>query len=88
MEGVARQAEVDLLKIDHLSADHVVSEARDLYSRWPRLEREEKHRIIESITEKIVIGRGEIDITLCHLPTSEELTKEQRKLAETVRSAR
>jgi site-specific DNA recombinase len=82
------QAEVDLLKIDHLAADHVVSEARDLYSRWPRLERDEKHRIIESITEKIVIGRGEIDITLCHLPSSEELTKEQRKLVATTRLER
>jgi site-specific DNA recombinase len=82
------QAEVDLLKIDHLSADHILSEARDLYSRWPRLDRDEKHRIIESITEKIVIGRGEIDITLCYIPSSEEMTKEQRKLVATGRLAR
>jgi site-specific DNA recombinase len=73
------QAEVDLLKIDHLSADQIVSEAQDLYGRWEHLEREEKHRVIQSITERIVIGPGdEIVISLCHLPSSEELTKEQR----------
>jgi len=81
------QAEVDLRKIDQLSASQVLSEANDLYGRWPHLEREEKHRVIQSITEKIVIGpKDEIAISLCHLPSSEEMTKEQRKLATTARS--
>lgn len=74
------QAEVDVLKIDHLSMGQVLVEAQDLYSRWPHLNREEKHRVIESITEKVVVGNGEIDISLCHLPSSENMTKEQRKL--------
>ena len=75
------QAELDVLKIEHLSADQIVSEAQDLYGRWHFLEREEKHRIIESLTERITIGPGdEIAISLCYLPTSEEMTKEQRTL--------
>lgn len=74
------QAEVDVLKINQLSSDHVLAEAQTLHARWPSLTREEKQRIVESITERIVIGKDEIDITLCHLPSSEELTKEQRKL--------
>jgi site-specific DNA recombinase len=80
------QAELDLLKIDHLSADQVVSEAQDLYGRWDHLEREEKHRVIQSITERIVIGPGDqIAINLCHFGSAEEMTKEQRKLAATGR---
>lgn len=74
------QAEVDLLKINHLSMDQILTEAKDLHAHWPSLTREEKQRIAESITEKIVVGKDEIDITLCHLPSSEEITKEQRKL--------
>jgi site-specific DNA recombinase len=74
------QAEVDVLKINHLSADQVLSEANDLYARWPSLSRDEKQKIVESITDSIIIGSGEIGINLCHLPSSEEATKEQRKL--------
>jgi site-specific DNA recombinase len=75
------QAEVDVLKVNHLSGDHILTESKTLYERWPKLNREEKKRIIESVTEKIVIGKeDQIDITLCYLPSSEELTKEQRLL--------
>jgi site-specific DNA recombinase len=74
------QAEMYLLKIDHLSAELVVGEAQDLYGRWEHLERDEKHKVIESITQKIIFGDGEISISLCHLPSSEEMTKEQRRL--------
>jgi site-specific DNA recombinase len=74
------QAEVDVRKINNLSGDRVLSEAKDLYGRWPDLTRDEKRRIVESISEKIVVGKDDIDITLCYLPSSEELTKEQRCL--------
>jgi site-specific DNA recombinase len=74
------QAEVDVLKINHLSADQVLSEANDLYARWPSLSRDEKQKIVESITDSIIIGKDEIGINLCHLGSSEEATKEQRKL--------
>jgi len=75
------QAEVDLLKMNHLSSDKILSEAKDLYDRWPSLNREEKRRVVDSITEKLTIGRDAIDISLCHLPFSEDVTKEQTKLA-------
>lgn len=74
------QAELDVLRINNLSSDRILTEAKDLYGRWPDLTRDEKQSVVESITEKIVIGKGDIDITLCYLPTSEELTKEQRCL--------
>jgi site-specific DNA recombinase len=74
------QAGVDLLKVNNLSADEVLSEAQTLYNRWPKLPTDDKRKIEESIVEKIVIGDGEIDITLSYLPSSEEMTKSQQQL--------
>jgi site-specific DNA recombinase len=78
------QAEVDVLKINHLSSDKVISEAHDLYGRWPHLNREEKQQIVESITEKIIIGKDEVAVNLCYFPGSQEMTKWQRSLPDVV----
>jgi len=64
------QGEVDFLKIEYLSSGQVISEARDLYSRWPELNFEEKRKIVENIVEKILIGKDEVQIDLCYLPSS------------------
>ncbi len=58
------QAEADVLKIQYLSRDEIFSEARDVYARWGDLAGEEKHRIVEAITERIVVGKDEVSITL------------------------
>jgi len=62
------QAELDVLKISHLSQEEIVTEARDLYSRWTTLPYEERRRIVETITERIVIGDGDIEINLFYAP--------------------
>src|ERR1017187_10147974 len=74
------EAEVDLLKVNKLSADDVLHEATTLYDRWPKLPFEDKRKIVEALIEKIVIGDGEIDITFSYLPSSEELCKSQQRL--------
>jgi len=74
------EAEIALMKVDSLSTEEVVSEAERLYARWPQLPVENKRGIVETIVEKIVIGKGEIDITLTCLPSSEELVKSQQAL--------
>lgn len=75
------QGEIDFLKINYLSSSQIVSEAQDLYSRWPSLPFEEKRRVVENITEKIVVGDGDISLELCYLPSSAELlSKEHRNL--------
>ena len=79
------QADIDVLKINQVSSETIMAEAKDLYGRWPHLSREEKQRIIESITEKIVIGEGDVSISLCYLPSSEEMTKWQRGLSDSSR---
>jgi len=67
------QAELDLMKVHYLSSEEIVTEAKDLYSRWPSLSREEKRHIIEQITERIVIGKDDIDIALNYLPSAAPL---------------
>jgi len=74
------QAEVDFLKVNKLSADDILHEAGTLYDRWPSLPAEDKRKIVECLVEKIVIGDGEIDITLSHLPSSEDACKNQQCL--------
>jgi site-specific DNA recombinase len=75
------EAEVAHLKVNDISGEEVLSEARTLYDRWPKLSPDEKRKIAESIVEKIVIGKGEIDLTLSYIPTSEELCKSQQRMA-------
>jgi site-specific DNA recombinase len=80
------QGEIDFLKINYLSSSDVVAEAQDLYSRWPSLPFDEKRRVIENITEKIVVGDGDISLELCYLPSSAELlSKEHRNLRDSAR---
>ena len=62
------EAQRDVLKIRYLSSDQIITEARDLYTRWPTLPPDEKRNIVEAITETIVIGRDEIAINLLYLP--------------------
>jgi site-specific DNA recombinase len=68
------QGEIDFLKIQYLSSDEVLTEARDLYSRWPDLAFEEKRQIVENIVEKITVGKDEVAIDLCCLPSPSEIT--------------
>ncbi len=66
------EAAIDFLKIQYMSSDEILSEARDLYSRWTDLNSEEKKQIIETITEKIIIGKDDISINLSYLPPSSQ----------------
>lgn len=75
------QAEIDFGKILYLSSDEVLHEAQDLYGRWTTLGPEDKRKVIENITERIVVGKCEVSIDLCYLPsTSEILAEKQRGL--------
>jgi site-specific DNA recombinase len=67
------QGEVDFLKVQLLSSDEILTEAKDLYDRWPSLAAEEKRVIVENIVEKVQVGKDEVLIDLCYLPTSSEL---------------
>jgi site-specific DNA recombinase len=74
------QADVDALKVNHLSADELLHEAATIDQQWPTLSPDDKRKIVESLVEKITVGNDEIDITWSCRPTSEELCKSQRVL--------
>lgn len=75
------QGEVDFLKIQQLSSDEILCEAKDLWTRWPSFSPEEKRQVVENITETIVIGKAEVTIDLCRLPSSlEDVAGRQRDL--------
>jgi site-specific DNA recombinase len=73
------QGELDFLKIRYLSSDQIITEARDLYSHWPELPLEDKRKVVENITENIVIGSDEIAINLCYLPSSSEFMASKQR---------
>jgi len=82
------EAEIDFQKVNELSTDEVLSEANELYSRWPSLTQEKRRSVVESITDKIVIGTGNegtITIELAYMPSFEELTTEQRNFRDSWR---
>jgi len=68
-EHPALQADLDFLKISELSETDVMTSARDLYARWPSLDQREKRDIVEAITERIVVARDGIAISLLYSPT-------------------
>lgn len=72
------QGEIDFLKVQYLSSDEIFTEAKDIYSRWLELEQAEKRKIIENILEKIVIGKEDVSISLCYLPSSAEIMAERQ----------
>lgn len=62
------QSEIDFLKIKNLSSEQILSETRDLHSRWSILSQEEQRQIVETITESIIIDDGEVAVNLHYLP--------------------
>lgn len=62
------QAELDVLKISYLSQEEILADVRDLHSRWPSLSPAEKREIVEAITERIVVGDGDVEINLYYAP--------------------
>lgn len=61
-------AELDVLRISELTREEAVTEARDLFSRWGDMDASAKRQIVETITDRIVIGKEDVEITLLHLP--------------------
>ncbi len=63
-------AEVDFLKIQLLSSDTIMRNAKDLYERWPQMPFEDKRSIVDVITNKITFDGEDIEIDLAYLPTT------------------
>ena len=68
------EAEIDFLKIQHRSSDVVLSDAQDLYTQWHTLSFDDKRTIVETITDKITVGKEDINIKMSYLPTKQAHT--------------
>jgi len=74
------EAEVDMLSVKSYSSEQIMADARDLHSRWPKMNHDERRKIVEILVKSVTIGNGEITLNLCYLPTFEQMTTEQRIL--------
>jgi len=82
------QAEIDFLKIQRLSSDQILTDAKDLYSRWEDLATEEKRHVIEEITQKIIITGDGVEIDLCYLPSISPQVSSPQIMADWQRNSR
>ncbi len=73
------QGEVDFLKIQYLSKDTILSEAKDLATRWPQLDASEKQQIIENVVQKVLIGKSDIEFDLAYLPSPSEIAGKRQR---------
>lgn len=76
----ALTAQCDLMRITLASELEAFSEAKDLYGHWEELATSEKRILVEAITDKIVVGREEIEIQLISLPMAEKRLDRERNL--------
>lgn len=64
------QAQVDVLRLSSVASTEAFEEARNLAIRWPDLALEDKRQIVEAITDRIIIGREEVELRLLHVPSA------------------
>jgi site-specific DNA recombinase len=62
------EAERDVLKIGMLSREEVLDDAKDLAARWTDLPWEHRRQIVETITDRITIGKEGVEISLLQVP--------------------
>ena len=72
------QARVDVLTIGTASKAEAFDEARNLAERWDNLAFEDKRQIVEAITDRIIIGKEDVEIILLHLPSGNDADKATR----------
>ena len=66
------EQDISINKVSEKSTNEVLELAKNLFEKWNTLSHQQKREVIETITEKIIIGKEEIDINLYKiLPESE-----------------
>ncbi len=62
------QAQLDVMRIATVAQSATASEAQDLALRWDEFSPADKRQLVETITDKIVIGKEEVEVNLLFLP--------------------
>lgn len=71
------QAKRDMLKISALSEAVVQHDAVDLATGWDRLAGPEKRHMVETITDRIVVGKEEVAVNLLYFPSPRPVVKQR-----------
>jgi site-specific DNA recombinase len=72
------QARIDVLTLSTVSQAEALHDARDLWSRWEHLSADDKRQTVETITDRIIVGRDDVEIRLLHLPFVNDADKATR----------
>lgn len=62
------QGTVDAMQQTTLSSQKIVEETGWLYQHWDKLKKNEQLKIIETITQQIIVGANEVELHLHYLP--------------------
>lgn len=65
-------SEITTLKEHSKSSESILKEAQSLYENWDNLEREEKRKVVETITKDIIVGDQEVNINLYSISPSKK----------------
>lgn len=71
------QAKRDVLKVSALSEAVVQTDAVDLATGWDRLKGPEKRHLVETITDRIVVGKEEVAVNLLYFPGPRPVEKQR-----------
>ncbi|MGV8130601.1 MAG: recombinase family protein [Candidatus Pacearchaeota archaeon] len=63
------EAEIDVKRIQQLSTETVLAEAKSLADHWQTMSFDDRRAIVETITNQIVIGTDSITISFAYQPT-------------------
>jgi site-specific DNA recombinase len=66
------QAQLDVMRISTISGAAAIEEVGDLATRWEHFSGEEKRRLVETITDTIVVGKEEVVVNLLYFPSALE----------------
>lgn len=72
------QARLDVLRVGTASQAEAIEEARDLWSGWDTLPLEDKRQIVEAITDRIIVGKDDVEIRLLYIPSGNDAEKATR----------
>ncbi len=79
------RAQCDVMKIAALAGEAAAFEAHDLAAHWDTFSPGEKRQLVETITDRIVIGKEEVAVNLLYLPvpgtTSPKATRPHDRVA-------
>ncbi|HUO99036.1 MAG TPA: ATP-binding protein, partial [Rhizomicrobium sp.] len=64
------QAKLDVMRISISGKQASVSDAGDLALRWTEFSQAEKRQLVETITDKIIVGKEEVAVNLLYFPAS------------------